>query len=1115
MAKKYLAFKEDVTPLAELLAEAFVKSGSGDTLTWDGDTTGLTVVDMGTVDSDTSVTKTLAYHVSNAVLTPADIANGFTITIKHIEDSVEQVLSFPAGDENVGIEQLTDKLVLVKVADQNIVLIVSEDNYELDGITFKKGIYYCVVTKTRVSGASETMYPISAKINGYTGFVSTTLNEECLPEIVKNAFVESDPVVSSDTITWDGKTDGLEAVSVNDRTQAYHVSDAVPTLADIEGRITLITTLTSDNEKQSLTSDLLQVKQLTEKFIGISESGMYHVFVCSEDNYEIDDLVFPKKGIYLCTIVSAVDSNDLIYTSSVTISGYKGFTTTTTAVKLNYDYLPDVVKNAFVESNSGGSDTLTWDGKTDGLLSVELAEGIKAYHISDETPTEAEMTGNISMAGKRDTYTDGVLTGSEESAAADFQIMTQDKLSVVIGINVSVSPVAIYTIYVCAEDNYTMTNEDDLSLTFPKKGIYVIVGQDVNDDGATIIDYPTSITINGYTGFVGKTTVKLNEDYLPYIVKNAFVVAESAADTLTWDGNTDGMEGIVLGENTYYHVSDVVPTDEELSNGTTVKSTSLPTPVSVTFMEPSGSFKMDVLGCVIICSDEVDSAFPKKGIYFLSTADRRTEYFTINGYAGFGCETTVKLNEEYLPDSLTGDLLVETTKDTLAWNGKTSGLTYVTLGTGEEVRRFYHISDAVPTDAELSSGATAEVLSSKTKEVVTGDVTFESDDESIKVGLLNGSTPVVIICSKDNHTYDGITFHKKGIYFAWVEVVGTSAYYYTKSLTINGYTGFEHVKKLNEKYIPDMTAEQVGLDWVTRPNLLANADFTGYVVNQREFTTLVMDDPEKEYGVFVADRWKVYRGIVDNTNIEESNGKMMALATVTLDEDGITLSTHDVGENEVNASWIFQTLPYAKEGVYTISVNIDGNVYSYTFDTSEIQGGTTFAYQLSYKNFIGVNYYMGYLSVVVGIFNSTSKDNVTSNIKWVKLEEGSVATPLETKKAKDIWQELSICERFYRAVSPCGATITSIGADYIVALIPIPTVMVYKNPTIDASGVKVSYCPNKDSSVEIQGTTIKSASANTWANKLYLKIGIPSGIEISLDKNFTLDGFVALDSEIF
>lgn len=710
MTKKYLAFKEDVAPLAELLAEAFVKSSSSDTLTWDGDTTGLAVVDMGTVDGGTNETKTLAYHVSDAVITPADIANGFTITIKHIEDSVEQVLSFSAGDENVGIEQLTDKFVLVKVADQNIVLVVSEDNYELDGITFKKGIYYCVVTRTRVSGASETMYPISVKINGYTGFVSTTLNEECLPGIVKNAFVESDPVVSSDTITWDGKTDGLEAVSVNDRTQAYHVSDAVPTLADIEGRITLITTLTSDNEKQSLTSDLLQVKQLTEKFIGISESGMYHVFVCSEDNYEIDDLVFPKKGIYLCTTVSEGDSNDLIYPSSVTISGYKGFTTTTTAVKLNYDYLPDIVKNAFVESNSGGSDTLTWDGKTDGLLSVEIVEGIKVYHISDATPTEAEMTDNLSMACKRDTYTDGVLTGSEEIAATDLTVFSKGKLTIVDGVNMDIQ--LYYNFYVCAEDNYTM-NEGGISCTFPKKGIYVIVYQDVNDDGATIIDYPTSIKINGY--------------------------------------------------------------------------------------------------------------------------------------AGFGCETTVKLNEEYLPDSLTGDILVETTTDTITWDGNTNGLEYASLGSGDPTTIAYHISDAVPTDEDLINGVTSVVFASYSGKKITYDVAFESDDESIKVGLASTNI-VVIICSKDNHTYEGITFPKKGIYFIRSEA--DSGYYYiTESLTINGYTGFDTEIKLNEKYLTVIPIAKGGTGATTADGALYNLGLTASTgATKIGFDTTRLNELLSKYG---------------------------------------------------------------------------------------------------------------------------------------------------------------------------------------------------------------------------------------------------------------------------
>ena len=114
--------------------------------------------------------------------------------------------------------------------------------------------------------------------------------------------------------------------------------------------------------------------------------------------------------------------------------------------------------------------------------------------------------------------------------------------------------------------------------------------------------------------------------------------------------------------------------------------------------------------------------------------------------------------------------------DTLYWDGNTDGLEC--YGNG------YKISTATPTISEFVSGGTMVAVNEGTEMVFQITDTNIQSFNGIFIVSVDGAGLVVIFPS--DYVADGITF-SSGLYFAKY-----SSDTYVKSLTINGYTGFEH-----------------------------------------------------------------------------------------------------------------------------------------------------------------------------------------------------------------------------------------------------------------------------------------------------------------------------------
>ena len=161
----------------------------------------------------------------------------------------------------------------------------------------------------------------------------------------------------SDTLTWDGNTDGLVSVEGS----FYKVSDAVPILSDFSNGVSVISTNISDlTEKEvQIPADLIGEPTPGIVMIAGGEVG----FCVSSESVGIDigdGLIFDEPGTYLAKIQRN-------FVSSLTISGYTGFTkievrqmapeflssatTTTPGVVKQMSYLPNATGDAPTAEN--------------------------------------------------------------------------------------------------------------------------------------------------------------------------------------------------------------------------------------------------------------------------------------------------------------------------------------------------------------------------------------------------------------------------------------------------------------------------------------------------------------------------------------------------------------------------------------------------------------------------------------------------------------------------------------------------------------------------------------------------------------------------------------------
>ena len=250
-------------------------------------------------------------------------------------------------------------------------------------------------------------------------------------------------------------------------------------------------------------------------------------------------------------------------------------------------------------------------------------------------------------------------------------------------------------------------------------------------------------------------------------------------DTLTWDGNTDGLE--VFGD-VFYKVSDIVPTMEYCANGGAVTISdgrSMPF-VNKEVMQDGTSILISPGGGVpfaVVVTSDADGISP--GLYLVSVEGMYLTSFTINGYNGFETKVITPIDNKYLePFETVGG-------DTLTWDGNTEGLVSL-FGV------YFRIATDSLSYTELTAGGstTATVVmedgSSSTQPII--DMSADLGFEAFGIGEQ--------VVYYDQKIEDEEVVIEKGLYF----MAGV------RSITINGYTGFT-TTKLKEEYMPNMVVD--------------------------------------------------------------------------------------------------------------------------------------------------------------------------------------------------------------------------------------------------------------------------------------------------------------------
>lgn len=231
-------------------------------------------------------------------------------------------------------------------------------------------------------------------------------------------------------------------------------------------------------------------------------------------------------------------------------------------------------------------DTFEWDGDTDGLVEV-VAESTTDifYRISDNIPTVDDVQNGVIIIDN---------TGQRKETTNEQISYHYNNFGVVVNWN--------WVFIVSPSDNYILNCDGGPiggQLSFSKAGIYV---------RKIDANYPASITIPGYSGF------------------------ENSSDTLTWDGNVDGLErAVIVHRWGLFQTSNLTPTIDDIQNGIIINRDDeeliLPSDEILRNYDTYGVITDEFSNFCIIPSDNyelyledrrVTATFPKAGLYLYS-----------------------------------------------------------------------------------------------------------------------------------------------------------------------------------------------------------------------------------------------------------------------------------------------------------------------------------------------------------------------------------------------------------------------------------------------------------------------------------------------------------------
>lgn len=312
---------------------------------------------------------------------------------------------------------------------------------------------------------------------------------------------------------------------------------------------------------------------------------------------------------------------------------------------------------------------------------------------------------------------------------------------------------------------------------------------------------------------------------------------------------------------------------------------------------------------------------------------------------------------------------------------------------------------------------------------------------------------------------------------------------------------FEEYKKTNKEDINNLQ-EQIDentaqLKDLANPSLLINGDFRN-PVNQRRKSSYNVN------GEYTIDRWRF---------INDNNGTMTINDGYISISNGVANNTYlqynyDTDMKVLEGEKVTFTIVYKSTATYRLSSFIgsaeeDVNIYLTPIDDWTVK---TLTLDLS-----SWKYSIGKVesSIILQSYDGSSFTNGTLDVKYIKLELGSVATPFIPRL---YGEELALCQRYYEEV-PAGQQVLGV-KDNVNAFIYWNFIVEKRiNPTVSFThpGYDNNHVNAYSNNIELANTPVEIE----WTNKRTARMKIPALSSVPIGSAISAFGAITINAEIY
>lgn len=320
------------------------------------------------------------------------------------------------------------------------------------------------------------------------------------------------------------------------------------------------------------------------------------------------------------------------------------------------DYVDDVAIASMLGTGASRTGSLKWDGIIGDRKYVMDDNDNFCVYVSDEIPVIREDVPFATLAISSINFFSETPGYIVNGCDALIEALSDDGLYAFIANSYAYA-------YIVPLDNYVYN-----SITFPKKGVYFYSANytSIGFDMDTPFIYVSSLAITGYsfkevdldpyatieqmeTSLAGKSDIDHTHSWDD--IENKPVVTDGG-DTLTWDGNIDGLVSV---SGVIFKVSDATPALSDFSNGGYGYVNGEFSEFSADdIIEDQGAITIGTIAFIIHAEEvgvEIGGiVFPEPGTYFSYIPDQFViSSLTIPGYTGFAQEK-IAPSHLYQPD---------------------------------------------------------------------------------------------------------------------------------------------------------------------------------------------------------------------------------------------------------------------------------------------------------------------------------------------------------------------------------------------------------------------------------------------------------------------------------